>query len=112
MADATTQINPTVAAAQSATTARKRFTDPVADLLGQIMPHLQRVVDDTRQAADNAAIAHARGGGKDAAQLDQAVKLYARCDRFGEAVTLLLADPLLPQEFHDWWTAQAAPASA
>lgn len=90
---------------------RKRFPDPTADLVGQILPHLQRVKDDAAQYADAAAISHAKSGGKDPAQLDAAVKLYARADLFGKVIDQLLADPMLTPDVAQWWKDQTAQAS-
>lgn len=98
------EVNPP--AAQPAP--RKRFADPTADLVGQILPHLYRVQTDSGGEADAQAIAHARSGGKDPARLDAAVKLYARADLFGRVIDQLLADPLLPAEVGQWFHGEVA----
>jgi len=96
------------AAPGPAAPARKRFADPTADLVGQILPHLQRVKDDSEEEADSAAISYARNGAKDGQLLEKAGKLYARVDAYGAIVAKLLADPLLPAEVAQWFQSTIA----
>lgn len=100
-APATVTVKPTAPAP-----AKLNFGEPVANILGQVLPHFDKIRNETQQLARDAAYNFIKGGGTDEAAKSQAVKLVQRAELYASTSLSLIADPLLPPDLAKWYHAQ------